>query len=182
MGLRPTRQSCSTAAGRARDDRTTRDADEEVQPEHSVGDQGARAAAALQRRGTDVRRLQGGPRPSLALARLQGELKSERWKPSNPVEYMIDHSRCPSSPSQIVPSPDWVVGVSKENLCQADGTWAENRVIDLFPWDIGTESGLRYDSPSSPSRPRQPIQRITSSNPNNPQSPFFDATSNCPKQ
>ena len=76
-----------------------------------------------------------------------------------------------------MPSPDWVVGVSKENLCQADGTWAENRVIDLFPWDIGTESGLRYDSPSSPSRPRQPIQRITSSNPNNPQSPFFDPTS-----
>ena len=70
-----------------------------------------------------------------------------------------------------------MVGVSKENLCQADGTWAENRVIDLFPWDIGTESGLRYDSPSSPSRPRQPIQRITSSNPNNPQSPFFDPTS-----
>ena len=67
--------------------------------------------------------------------------------------------------------------MSKENLCQADGTWAENRVIDLFPWDIGTESGLRYDSPSSPSRPRQPIQRITSSNPNNPQSPFFDPTS-----
>ena len=91
----------------------------------------------------------------------------------------------PSLVIKIVPSPDWVVGVSKENLCQADGTWAENRVIDLFPWDIGTESGLRYDSPSSPSRPRQPIQRITSSNPNNPQSPFFDPTSTiqryCPR-
>ena len=75
MGLRPTGQPRPAAASRARNDRTAGDADEAVQPEHSVGDQGARAAAALQRGGTDVRRLQGGQRPPLALARLQGGLK-----------------------------------------------------------------------------------------------------------
>ena len=77
----------------------------------------------------------------------------------------------------MVPSPDWIVGLSKENLCLPDCSWVANRVIDLYPWDIGTQSGLRYDSPNMPTRPRDPIQRITSSNPNNPESPFFDETS-----
>eukprot|EP00095_Tigriopus_kingsejongensis_P005413 maker-scaffold327_size205035-snap-gene-1.9 protein:Tk05413 transcript:maker-scaffold327_size205035-snap-gene-1.9-mRNA-1 annotation:"PREDICTED: spondin-1-like" len=77
----------------------------------------------------------------------------------------------------MIPSPDWIVGLSKENLCLDDCTWVENRVIDLYPWDVGTQSGLRYDSPDEPTVPRSPIQRITSSNPNNPASPFFDETS-----
>ena len=45
--------------------------------------------------------------------------------------------------SKMIPSPDWVVGLSKENLCTLDCTWVPNRVIDLYPWDIGTEAGLR---------------------------------------
>ncbi|XP_059097069.1 spondin-1-like isoform X2 [Tigriopus californicus] len=79
--------------------------------------------------------------------------------------------------SKMIPSPDWIVGLSKENLCLADCTWVENRVIDLYPWDIGTQSGMRYDSPDQPTNPRSKIQRITSSNPNDPESPFFDETS-----
>ena len=41
--------------------------------------------------------------------------------------------------SKMIPSPDWVVGVSKENLCLPNCTWMENRVIDLYPWDLGIE-------------------------------------------
>ena len=40
---------------------------------------------------------------------------------------------------QMIPSPDWVVGVSKENLCLANCSWVENLTLDLFPWDIGTQ-------------------------------------------
>lgn len=42
------------------------------------------------------------------------------------------------------PSPDWVVGVSGLNLCQKDCTWAEHKVVDLFPYDAGTDNGISY--------------------------------------
>ncbi len=42
----------------------------------------------------------------------------------------------------MIPSPDWIVGLSKENLCLANCSWVDNRVIDLYPWDIGTDRYL----------------------------------------
>lgn len=78
--------------------------------------------------------------------------------------------------SKMIPSPDWIVGLSKENLCLPNCSWVANRVIDLYPWDIGTDSGLRYSNPRMPQHPRGKIQRITSSNPHSPESPFFDPT------
>mgnify|MGYP001283365235 CR=1 FL=1 len=54
----------------------------------------------------------------------------------------------------MVPSPDWIVGLSKENLCLANCSWVDNRVIDLYPWDTGTDGGLRYDGASNPQRPK----------------------------
>jgi len=78
--------------------------------------------------------------------------------------------------SKMIPSPDWIVGLSKENLCLPNCSWVANRVIDLYPWDIGTQSGLMYDSPPSPQRPKGAIQRITSTNPNAEESPFHDST------
>ena len=48
--------------------------------------------------------------------------------------------------SKIIPSPDWIVGVSMENLCLANGSWVDSRVVDLYPWDAGTNSGLSYQA------------------------------------
>lgn len=45
----------------------------------------------------------------------------------------------PRMPLQMIPSPDWIVGLSKENLCKLDCSWVPSRVIDLYPWDIGTQ-------------------------------------------
>lgn len=42
------------------------------------------------------------------------------------------------------PTPDWIVGVSGLNLCNWDCTWAEEKIIDLYPWDAGTDSGITY--------------------------------------
>ena len=39
----------------------------------------------------------------------------------------------------IPPSPDWIVGVSMENLCLANGSWVDSRVVDLYPWDAGDQ-------------------------------------------
>lgn len=46
--------------------------------------------------------------------------------------------------SMFGPSPDWVVGVSGLNLCQADCSWKESLDIPLYPWDAGTDNGITY--------------------------------------
>ena len=30
------------------------------------------------------------------------------------------------------------------NLCNKDCTWADQKIIDLYPWDAGTDSGISY--------------------------------------
>ena len=78
--------------------------------------------------------------------------------------------------SKMVPSPDWIVGVSLENLCLSNGSWVDSRTIDLFPWDAGTNSGMSYQELGSETMPREPIHRITSCHPDDDRSPFFDQT------
>jgi hypothetical protein len=58
---------------------------------------------------------------------------------------------CPlvSVVSMIAPSPDWFVGVSGLSLYE-DGEWVEQRVVELFPYDAGTDSGSGYTSPDEP--------------------------------
>ncbi|CAL7938661.1 unnamed protein product [Xylocopa violacea] len=76
--------------------------------------------------------------------------------------------------SMIDPSPDWIVGVSGLELCQADRTWIEHKELNLYPYDAGTDSGITYLSPDSPTEPQEPIHRITSTYPNDSRSPFYD--------
>lgn len=42
------------------------------------------------------------------------------------------------------PSPDWFVGISGLELCQQNCTWADYKVVELYPWDAGTDSGPTY--------------------------------------
>lgn len=101
--------------------------------------------------------------------------------------------------SMISPSPDWFVGISALELCQSDCSWLENKIIELYPWDAGTDKGTTYDvnisikfvcenfviaqkytyksicqAPDQPSRPQDYIRRITSETPNNNDSPFYN--------
>jgi hypothetical protein len=68
---------------------------------------------------------------------------------------------CPavSVVSMIAPSPDWFVGVSGLLLFE-DGAWVDGKVVELFPFDAGTDSGLSYLSPDQATNPPEPIQRI----------------------
>ena len=50
------------------------------------------------------------------------------------------------------------------------------RVIDLYPWDAGTNSGVSYQDPGAETQPRESIHRITSCNPEDDRSPFYDIT------
>jgi hypothetical protein len=62
--------------------------------------------------------------------------------------------------SMVAPSPDWFVGVDGVPLF-ANGQWVDRLVIDLPPWDAGTDGGRSYESPDAPLTPRQPIALLT---------------------
>jgi hypothetical protein len=68
---------------------------------------------------------------------------------------------CPlvSVVSMIAPSPDWFVGVSGLSLLE-NGAWIEQRVVELFPYDAGTDSGNSYTSPNEPTGSPEAIYKI----------------------
>ncbi|XP_065368683.1 spondin-1 [Calliphora vicina] len=78
--------------------------------------------------------------------------------------------------SKIDPSPDWILGVSGLELCLTNCTWIEKKVLNLYPWDIGTDAGPSYMSPDQTQHPPDVIRRITSTFPSDYRSPFFDET------
>ena len=61
----------------------------------------------------------------------------------------------------IAPSPDWFVGVSGLSLL-VDGVWVEQRVVELYPYDAGTDGGTSYTSANEPTVPPEEIRRISS--------------------
>jgi hypothetical protein len=68
---------------------------------------------------------------------------------------------CPavSVVTMIAPSPDWFVGVSALNLLE-DGVWVDKMVVELLPYDAGTDSGVSYTSPNLPTTSPEGIFRI----------------------
>lgn len=61
--------------------------------------------------------------------------------------------------SMIAPSPDWFVGVSGLELFK-NGTWQRDTIVELFPYDAGTDSGISFTSPDLATTPHVPIARI----------------------
>jgi hypothetical protein len=61
--------------------------------------------------------------------------------------------------TMIAPSPDWFVGVDSLPL-YASGHWEEEVVIDLVPYDAGTDSGVTFTSADVETQPREPISQI----------------------
>lgn len=74
----------------------------------------------------------------------------------------------------IYPSPDWFVGVSGLELCLSNGSWVEEKILNLYPYDAGTDSGPTYISSDQPTIPKEAIRRIKPNQPNDPRSPFHD--------
>lgn len=61
--------------------------------------------------------------------------------------------------SMIAPSPDWFVGVAGLNL-QAAGQWRDEVMIDLYPYDGGTDAGVTFNSADVWTLPPEPIALI----------------------
>lgn len=68
---------------------------------------------------------------------------------------------CPlvSVVSMVAPSPDWFVGVSGLSLLE-DGGWVEQKVVELAPYDAGTDSGGTYTAPNEPTADPETIHKI----------------------
>lgn len=62
--------------------------------------------------------------------------------------------------TMIAPSPDWFVGVDGLELLQ-NGRWVDQIVVDLLPYDSGTDNGSMYTSSNSNTNPADPIFAIT---------------------
>ncbi|CAH0628560.1 unnamed protein product [Chrysodeixis includens] len=112
-------------------------------------------------------------------ARLRSIVKAAGlWHPrlnhNTSAAFTVDRKRhLLSLASMFGPSPDWVVGVSGLDLCQKDCSWVEHKVVDLFPYDAGTDNGISYMSPNSETNPREKMYRITPMYPEDPRAPFY---------
>ena len=61
--------------------------------------------------------------------------------------------------TMIAPSPDWFVGVDSLSLMD-NGVWVD-KVVTLYAWDAGTDSGTNFTSGNQNTNPQEPIFLIT---------------------
>ncbi len=64
--------------------------------------------------------------------------------------------------SMLAPSPDWFVGVNGLEL-YANGQWLDTVVVELFPYDAGTDDGIIYTSSNAVTSPFEVISAIATS-------------------
>lgn len=62
--------------------------------------------------------------------------------------------------SMIAPSPDWMIAVNSISLVDSEGDWIEEIVLDLYPYDAGTDSGPDYTSPNMDTDPQDLISSL----------------------
>jgi hypothetical protein len=59
--------------------------------------------------------------------------------------------------SMIAPSPDWMIQVNSLSFIDTNGDWIPSIVMDLYPYDAGTEDGNTYSFGNPATAPQQPI-------------------------
>ncbi|XP_045763791.1 spondin-1-like isoform X5 [Maniola jurtina] len=78
--------------------------------------------------------------------------------------------------AKLAPSPDWIVGVSALELCNANCTWRRSAILPLYPYDVGTDNGLTYMSRRSPTIPQAAVRALRPEWPRDARSPFYSTT------
>ncbi len=99
-----------------------------------------------------------------AIAQENAEFVISGSGPLSPGSYEMDFSISPSHSlvtlvSMLAPSPDWFVGVRNVNLYE-NNAWVEKKVINLFVYDAGTDSGDDFTSADKDSKPKELISRL----------------------
>jgi len=59
--------------------------------------------------------------------------------------------------SMIAPSPDWMIAMNSVSLLDTNGDWIDEIIINLYPYDAGTDSGVDYTSSNMNTDPQDPI-------------------------
>lgn len=124
--------------------------------EADLASDGMRGLAELGRNGTLMNEVEQARRRGLAAEHIG--LPTEEAV-SRRLTLTEDHPLVSLAVS-LSPSPDWFAGVSGLSLLGAEG-WVERRVVGLFAYDAGTDSGVDFTSPDTPTDPPEPIRRIT---------------------
>jgi len=62
--------------------------------------------------------------------------------------------------SMIAPSPDWVIAINSLSLTDENGIWKPEIIIDLYPYDAGTDSGINYTSADEDTNPKEPMSSL----------------------
>ncbi len=93
-----------------------------------------------------------------------GEVIESTTYPVSPGSVSTTFTVTPETPlativSMIAPSPDWFTGVAGLDLRDGDG-WLASLIVDVFPYDAGTDSGTGYTSSDQPTSPPIPIAAI----------------------
>jgi hypothetical protein len=73
--------------------------------------------------------------------------------------YVTDEFPFVSLISKISPSPDWFTGVTSCSL-KRGGFWIRKKIIHLYPFDAGTDSGINYLSENLRTQIQDPISKI----------------------
>lgn len=62
--------------------------------------------------------------------------------------------------TMIAPSPDWYVAVVNINLLE-NGEFVQEKIVDAFVYDSGTDNGLTYTSGNEDTNPKELITLLT---------------------
>lgn len=86
------------------------------------------------------------------------------WMPLSPGTVSMSFKISQGHPlvtlvAMIAPSPDWFVGVDSLPLF-VDRQWIEQKVIPLYLYDAGTDSGESFESRNKATRPAADISRF----------------------
>jgi len=65
-----------------------------------------------------------------------------------------------SMASMLAPSPDWMIAINSLSLLDANGQWISEIIMDLYPYDAGTEEGTTYSINNDPTIPQETITDI----------------------
>ena len=67
--------------------------------------------------------------------------------------------------AMIAPSPDWMIAVNSLSLTDTQGDWISSIIIDLYPYDAGTDSGTHYTSGNQPTIPQGVVTSLQNVSP-----------------
>ena len=96
---------------------------------------------------------------ALSVIRGSGNIGPTGSSTINMVTLTTDHPRV-TLLTMVAPSPDWFVGVFGRSLLDELGEWLPSLVVNLYPWDAGTEDGTQFSLSNPATSPQGVITSL----------------------